>query len=65
MDEFIDLFKLSMNKIIKSGLDRIVISLDSAKKETYEKIRVGAIFEKTYESVIEFIEIKEIPFQKG
>jgi radical SAM protein with 4Fe4S-binding SPASM domain len=44
---------------IKSGLDRIVISLDSAKKETYEKIRVGAIFEKTYESVIEFIEIKE------
>jgi radical SAM protein with 4Fe4S-binding SPASM domain len=46
-------------EFINSGLDRIIISLDSANKESYEKIRVGAKFEKTYSSVIEFIEIRE------
>lgn len=42
-------------KIIESGLDRIIISLDSADKETYEKIRVGASFEKTYAGVEDLI----------
>lgn len=33
-------------QLLDSGLDRLIISLDSADKEKYEKIRVGAKFEK-------------------
>ena len=33
--------------VINSGLDRIIFSLDSITKETYEKIRVNAKFEDT------------------
>ena len=32
-------------KIVNSGLDRIIFSLDSITKEIYEKIRVNAKFE--------------------
>ena len=45
-------------ELIESGLDRIIISLDSANKVEYEKIRVGAKFEKTMNKVMEFIEIR-------
>ncbi|MEW6599773.1 MAG: radical SAM protein [Nitrospirota bacterium] len=38
-------------KIIESGISRIYISLDGATKETYENIRVGAVFEKTLEGI--------------
>lgn len=38
-------------QLLDSGLDRLIISLDSAKKEVYEKIRVGAQFEKVYAAV--------------
>jgi len=44
--------------IVESGVDRIVISLDSAVKETYEKIRVGATFEKVYSEAEKFIELR-------
>ena len=45
--------------LVRSGLDRLTISLDSANKESYEKIRVGANFEKTYNSVIELLKIRD------
>lgn len=42
-------------QLIESGLDRLIISLDSADKERYEKIRVGAKFEKVYAGVEDLI----------
>ncbi|MCX5681905.1 MAG: radical SAM/SPASM domain-containing protein [Candidatus Omnitrophica bacterium] len=42
-------------QLIESGLDRLIISLDSADKERYEKIRVGAKFEKVYAAVEDLI----------
>lgn len=43
-------------RLIESGLDRLIISLDSADKEQYERIRVGAKFEKVYEAVDDLIQ---------
>ena len=42
-------------QLIESGLDRLIISLDSADKERYEKIRVGAKFEKVYAATEDLI----------
>jgi len=42
-------------QLIESGLDRLIISLDSADKERYEKIRIGAKFEKVYAAVEDLI----------
>jgi len=42
-------------QLIESGLDRLIISLDSADKERYEKIRVGATFEKVYAAVEDLV----------
>ena len=42
-------------KLIESGLDRLIISLDSAEKDRYESIRVGAKFEKVYAGVEDLI----------
>lgn len=48
-DELID-------KILNSSLDFMILSLDSINKETYEKIRVGGKFEKTYSNIINILE---------
>lgn len=42
-------------QLLDSGLDRLIISLDSADKEQYEKIRVGAKFEKVCAGVEDLI----------
>jgi radical SAM protein with 4Fe4S-binding SPASM domain len=42
-------------RLIESGLDRLIISLDSADKKRYESIRVGASFEKVYAAVEDLI----------
>lgn len=42
-------------QLIESGLDRLIISLDSADKKRYESIRVGANFEKVYAAVDDLI----------
>lgn len=42
-------------QLIESGLDRLIISLDSADKERYEKIRVGAKFDNVYAAVEDLI----------
>lgn len=40
-----------IKKIIESGLDSIKFSIDSASKETYEKIRVGAKWEDLIKNI--------------
>lgn len=45
-------------KIIKSGLDRLIISLDSPSKECYENVRRGANFEKVVGNIEKFLKIR-------
>lgn len=40
--------------LIEAGLDRIIFSLDGAKKETVEKIRVGIKYDKVVETIKAF-----------
>jgi len=42
-------------QLLDSGLDRLIVSLDSADKEHYEKIRVGASFEKVCAGVEDLV----------
>ena len=48
-----------IEKIIESGLDRVIFSMDGASKTSYEKIRVGAKFEKLTENIFLFYELRE------
>lgn len=50
--------KLSRDLIL-SGLDSISFSFDSLDKKEYEKIRVGADYEKTINNIKQFIEIRK------
>ncbi len=45
--------------IIRSGLDKIIISLDGACSETYEKYRVGGNFELIIENILRLSELKK------
>ncbi len=45
--------------LIKAGLDHITFSFDGYNKETYEKIRVNAKFDKTIANVLGFLEKKK------
>ena len=40
--------------LLDSGLDYVILAFDGATKETYEKYRIGATFEKTRENILEF-----------
>ncbi|GAI85757.1 unnamed protein product, partial [marine sediment metagenome] len=46
-------------KIILSGLDLISFSFDGYTKETYEKNRIGASYEKSLNNIIDFLRIKK------
>jgi radical SAM protein with 4Fe4S-binding SPASM domain len=46
-------------EIIASGLDRIIISLDGATKETYERVRGHGDYEHTLANVLSFVEAKK------
>lgn len=46
-------------KLLNSGLHRIILSLDGATKETYEKIRKNANFETVLANVKYFLDLKE------
>ena len=43
--------------LIDSGLDRFIISMDGFTKETYEKIRVGGVYEDVLANALRFLEI--------
>lgn len=45
-------------RIVESGLDQIIFSIDSLNKETYESIRVGANLETTLANIFSFIKIR-------
>lgn len=58
-DAFSNIKKQTIDDIVKYGLiDRLIISIDGANKETYEKIRVGADFETVIGNVKYLIETK-------
>ena len=44
--------------LLEAGLDEIVLSIDSLKKDVFEDIRVGLKFEEVMENVIRFIELR-------
>ncbi|MBF0179993.1 MAG: radical SAM protein [Magnetococcales bacterium] len=46
-------------ELIEAGLDEIYITLDSLDKTTYESIRVGLEFERTYQGILAFIEERD------
>ncbi|MBU0456222.1 MAG: radical SAM protein [Gammaproteobacteria bacterium] len=43
--------------LIDSGLDRFIISMDGFSKETYERIRVGGIYENVFNNALQFLKI--------
>jgi len=46
-------------ELMKAGLDYIVFSVDGNTRETYEKIRKGAKFEKVENNILNFLRIKK------
>ena len=48
-----------IEQIFESGLDEIIFSIDGAKKETYESIRRGLVFEKTVNNILNLIKRKK------
>jgi radical SAM protein with 4Fe4S-binding SPASM domain len=44
--------------LLDSGLDYVIFAFDGASKETYEKYRLGATFEKTRENILNFLSRK-------
>jgi len=49
-----------IDPIFESGLDYLSFSFDGYTKEQYEKIRVGATFEKTIENILKFLRRKKV-----
>ncbi len=47
------------NEIIDMGIDQMIISLDAATKETYEKIRVGSDFDRVIKNIKNFYRLKK------
>lgn len=53
--EFFDTFTVldekTAEEIVRIGVDKVWVSMDAATKETYEKIRVGASYDKVVENI--------------
>ena len=45
-------------RLIESGLDKLFFSFDSPNKEHYERIRVKGKFQKTFDNIVRFHEIR-------
>ena len=45
--------------LIRASLDNISFSFDGYSKNTYEKNRVGAVYENTLENIKDFLKVKE------
>lgn len=50
-DSFSFMTKEQIETIVNLGVDRIYASIDAASKETYEKIRIGANYDKVWSNV--------------
>lgn len=46
-------------RLIKSGLDYIIFAFDGASKDTFERYRKGAQFEKVRENILTFLRVKK------
>ncbi|MBW2618816.1 MAG: radical SAM protein, partial [Deltaproteobacteria bacterium] len=46
-------------KLVDSGLTRLLIGLDAVKKETYEQVRVGADFDEVIGNIKRFLRIRK------
>lgn len=46
-------------QLIEAGLDKITLSFDGTDKETFEKVRLGANYEKCLENLMGFLEVKQ------
>lgn len=44
--------------LLSAGLDSIILSIDSLKKDIFERIRVRLVFEEVLENALRFIEIR-------
>jgi radical SAM protein with 4Fe4S-binding SPASM domain len=51
--------------ILKSGVKTLVFSVDAADKKLYEKLRVHGKFEKVFNNIKQFIEIKNKHYSKS
>jgi MoaA/NifB/PqqE/SkfB family radical SAM enzyme len=70
-EKFIDL-KLNTNAtrlteqlsedILRSDVNELVFSIDSHEKQSYEKIRVGGIFDEVLENIVNFHKIRDKKF---
>jgi MoaA/NifB/PqqE/SkfB family radical SAM enzyme len=58
-DNFTLMTEDAARRIAELGVDQIFLSLDGATKETYEKIRVGANFDKVVSNARRLIQIKQ------
>ncbi len=58
-DNFTLMDKKTAEKLVELKLDALDISLDSARKENYERIRGGAKFEKVIENLKGMVEVKK------
>jgi radical SAM protein with 4Fe4S-binding SPASM domain len=52
------LTKVIAEKLLESGLDKIIVSIDAASKEIYDKIRIGGDFNLVRSNIEQFLEIK-------
>jgi MoaA/NifB/PqqE/SkfB family radical SAM enzyme len=57
-DNFTLMTEEAERRIVELGVDQIFLSLDGATKETYERIRIGANFEKVVTNARRLIQIK-------
>jgi len=46
-------------RLLESGLDEIMLSIDSINKDIYEKLRVGLKFEKVLKNILTFFRLRE------
>jgi len=59
VDHLNDATEEKLKKIIELGVDRVTISMDAFKKETYESIKIGAKYENVINNIKSFIRLKK------
>lgn len=58
VDHLYNVNEKELKDIIEMGVDRVTISMDAFKKETYESIKVGANYDKVVANIKKFVELK-------
>ena len=59
VESFTALKESEMREVIKLGINRVVVSMEGATKNTYESIRIGASFDRVIENLKRFNELKK------